>query len=95
MRLGFSWPLGRGRRMWVSGGPLVWLFWIYVVLAAYIIVEAGRGWSDPPGHFLLRPTGHLPRGKALSTSGLPGTGLLPVPYRLAVRQDLTQRGEKK
>jgi len=42
MRIGFSWPLGRGRRMWISGGPLAWLFGIYFLIAAYIV--AGVLW---------------------------------------------------
>jgi hypothetical protein len=42
MRIGFSWPLGRGRRMWISGGPLMWLLGIYVLIAAYVI--AGVAW---------------------------------------------------
>ena len=40
MRIGFSWPLGRGQRMWISGGPLFWLCFVYIYLAAYIVVGA-------------------------------------------------------
>jgi hypothetical protein len=42
MRIGFSWPLGRGRRMWISGGPVMWLIGIIWLLAAYIV--AGVLW---------------------------------------------------
>jgi len=42
VRIGFSWPLGRGRRMWISGNPLTLLLTFYIILAAYIVV--GVAW---------------------------------------------------
>ena len=39
MRFGISWPLGRGRRAWLSGPVWAWLF-ILVALGAFAIVWA-------------------------------------------------------
>lgn len=37
MRIGISWPLGNGVRMWMSGGPLAWLIG-YLIFCAFGIV---------------------------------------------------------
>jgi hypothetical protein len=37
VRIGMSWPIGRGRRMWISGGPAMWLVW-YVIFCAVAAV---------------------------------------------------------
>ena len=37
MRIGISWPLGHGKRMWISGGPLTWLL-MYLLFCAFGIV---------------------------------------------------------
>jgi hypothetical protein len=37
MRIGMSWPLGHGKRMWISGGPLAWLIG-YLAFCAFGII---------------------------------------------------------
>ena len=32
MRVGYSWPLGHGRRAWISMGPIGWLLLIWLML---------------------------------------------------------------
>jgi hypothetical protein len=37
MRMGFSWPIGRGRRMWISGSLVEWLTWIPLFAIAWAV----------------------------------------------------------
>jgi hypothetical protein len=50
VRFGYSWPLGHGRRAWVSMGPIGWLLiaplWacvMAVVLAVWLLVMLAEG----------------------------------------------------